>query len=350
MRKIVLFLTTIFFGMALVFANSASTILGIITISDRSEFLSGVVAGRIDKAVFNAIPKVRWLNGLASGLIYAALHDAGSLVWAGCGDWLYSVEELREDRHDRENIVSRLKIFESLVKDVTARNVLFVAVPVPDKAEQVEDQLCGIKADRSRWRDDFWAGAAKAQYQINLRDNWPRPGFWRTDTHWDRQGARFAADKVAQLVIQKIGAGSNSIRLTKGDTRERLGDLARLAGLEEAPRWLAPDRDVEMIDTAEIARPGGLLDETQSPSILLAGSSFSLNSGFLDYLEVDLSREVVQASQAGGGFAGSLLEILEKNPHTLANVSVVIWEFPMRSLSAPLSEAERRFIAQSRPE
>ena len=94
----------------------------------------------------------------------------------------------------------------------------------------------------------------------------------------------------------------------------------------------------------DIGRAGGLLDEASVPSILLAGSSFSLNSSFIEYLQTALGREVGQLSQAGGGFAGALLEVLQQRPEILASTKVVIWEWPMRSLVAPLTEAERRML------
>jgi alginate O-acetyltransferase complex protein AlgJ len=126
-----------------------------------------------------------------------------------------------------------------------------------------------------------------------------------------------------------------------------VGDLARLAGLTAAPPWLAPATEHEVEVKAEIKRSGGLLDDLPAPSIILAGSSYSLNSGFIEYLQASLSREVAQLSQAGGGFAGALLEIIHRRPTVLAGTKVVIWEWPMRSLTAPLTETERRFIQQA---
>ena len=240
-------------------------------------------------------------------------------------------------------------LLDLLVKAAAERNILLVMLPVPDKAEQVEDQLCGLAADQSRLRAGLWAEATKSVEvaPIDLRNRWPSPGYWRTDTHWDRQGARFAADAVAGIINEKLGAGSENVRLVEGPSRERIGDLTRLAGLTESPRWLAPTQEHEVDDRAEIRRSGSLLDATPPPSVVLAGSSYSLNSGFIDYLQTALSREVVQTSQPGGGFAGALLDILERKPAVLAGVKVVIWEWPMRSLTAPPTEAERRFLRQA---
>jgi alginate O-acetyltransferase complex protein AlgJ len=348
MTKIVAVLTVIFLGLVTVAVRGGEAILEVFRTSQLTDFMSGTVSGKVDKAVFEAIPKSPGLNGLASGLLYAGLHDAGSQVWAGCADWLYSIEELRVDRRDAENILFHATLLRSLVNAVAARNIFLVILPVPDKAEQVEDQLCGLRADQTRFRAKLWADATKflEAQQIDLRKRWPRPGYWRTDTHWDRQGARFAADAVARLINEKLGVGAESVRLTTGATRERVGDLARLAGLTDSPRWLAPPYERETDERAEIQRSGGLLDDTPAPSVILAGSSYSLNSGFIEFLQASLSREVAQASQTGGGFAGALLDILERKPGALAGVRVVIWEWPMRSLTAPPTGVEQQFLKQ----
>jgi alginate O-acetyltransferase complex protein AlgJ len=351
--KILTVLAIVFAGFCSVVFRGGESVYAIFRTVQLKDFLSGTLSGKIDRAVFDAIPRSAALNGFAAGLLYKGLRDTGSQVWAGCNDWLYSVEELRANRHDAENIAAHAKLLPLLVQALARRGILLVVVPVPDKAEQVEDQLCGIAADQSRFRARLWtqASSATALDQADLRTRWPHPGYWRTDTHWDSTGARFAAEAVAQIINGKLGPGPERINLTSSAMHERPGDLARLAGLMDSPRWLAPAAEFTGDPRAEIQRSGGLLDDTPSPSVILAGSSFSLNSGFIEYLQASLAREVAQVSEAGGGFAGALLNILQQKPDMLATVKVVIWEWPMRSLTAPLSEAERRFAEQvpSRP-
>jgi alginate O-acetyltransferase complex protein AlgJ len=277
------------------------------------------------------------------------LRDAGPQIWAGCDDWLYSAEELRVDLRDAENMAARIGMLPHLVLAFAERKILLVVVPVPDKAEQVEAQLCGVAADPSRVRANAWAQAAGAAklLQVDLRDQWPRPGYWRTDTHWDTTGAQFAAEATAKLVNSVLGAGTERVSLTRGARHERPGDLARLAGLQDAPKWLAPAAEYAEDARASIQRSGGLLDEAVAPSVLLAGSSYSQNSGFIEYLQAALGREVAQVSEAGGGFAGAPLKMLQQKPDMLAGAKVVIWEWPMRSLVAPLSDAERQMLRQT---
>jgi len=277
MIKILTVLAIIFSGFVSVVVRGGDSLYEILKTAPLKDYLSGSLPGRVDRAVFDAIPRSAGLNGFSAGLLYKELHDAGPVVWAGCNDWLYSAEELRVDRRDAENMAARIRMLPHLVQAFAEHKILLVVVPVPDKAEQVEGQLCGIAADPSRVRANAWAQAAGAAklLQVNLRDQWPRPGYWRTDTHWDSTGAQFAAEATAKLVNGMLGAGTERVSLTRGPLNERPGDLARLAGLQDAPKWLAPAAEYVRDARASIQRSGGLLDEATAPSVLLAGSSFS---------------------------------------------------------------------------
>jgi alginate O-acetyltransferase complex protein AlgJ len=53
---------------------------------------------------------------------------------------------------------------------------------------------------------------------------------------------------------------------------------------------------------------------------------------------------VVQLSEEGGGFDGALFALLQKHRNTLAQAKVVVWEFPERSLTQPLTADERAYL------
>ena len=118
----------------------------------------------------------------------------------------------------------------------------------------------------------------------------------------------------------------------------------RLSNLDHSYEWSGPAPDIQSETALKITRTGGLLDDVAAPSVVLAGSSFSRNSGFADYLSAALSREVAQKSRDGGGFAGALLDIIENSPQILKETRLVVWEMPVRTLTQPLTEAERRFL------
>jgi len=344
--KIATALAIIFAGASAVVWRGTDSLLSIFRSAELTDFLSGTLAGKVDRAVFDAIPRSADLNGLAAGLMYRGLGDAGAQVRAGCGDWLYSIEELKQDRQDASRIAERATVLRHVVRSFAQHGILLVIAPVPDKTEQVATELCGLPAEQSRFRRAQWtlATGTDEPRDIDLRTGWPQPGYWRTDTHWDNTGARFAAERVAASIRQKLGNGSQDIRLALGNRQRRFGDLARLADLTDAPAWLAPAPEYEQKVQAEVVRSGGLLDEAPTPPVILAGSSFSMNSGFVEYLQASLGWEVAQVSEAGGGFSGAILKVLQ-NPNRLSGVKVVIWEWPMRSLVAPLSEVEQQIVA-----
>ena len=102
----------------------------------------------------------------------------------------------------------------------------------------------------------------------------------------------------------------------------------------------APERP----ETVAWQTSGGLLDTGPAPDVILTGSSYSRNSGFADVLGLALGREVVQLSEDGGGFDGAIFALFAQHRKTLAEAKVVVWEFPERSLTQPLSDDERAYL------
>lgn len=350
MLRALLVLAVIYAGLVGVLTRGRDALGDVLGTTTMADLTDGRFAQKIDKAIFGAVPRSTALDGLGTGLEYRLLGDAGAQVYAGCGDWLYTMEELRAEHRDGETMTFRAELLRRLAHEVGVTGARLVIVPVPDKAAQVDDKLCGVTAAQSRLRDRFWneLGHVEGAMIVDLRANWPKPGYWKTDTHWDQTGARFAAERIAQAVPRTDEPGRSAVKLIEGPMRERTGDLARQSGLTEAPRRLAPAPEQEREFKADIPRSGGLLDDTPEPTIILAGSSFSLNSGFPEFLAAALAEEVAQVSQPGGGFAGALLETLEKRAGSLGKAKIVIWEWPMRSLTFPVSEAEKNYMRQTR--
>ena len=310
--------------------------------------LDGKLGSVVDKQVVAALPKTPLLDDLASGLAYLALKDAGAQVRAGCPGWLFLAEELLEVKGGEANLSARLTLAARLRDDLAARGVALVVLPVPDKAVLAAEGRCGLPASRqAEARPAAWrAGSAGlALDQVDIAEGWPGGAFLRTDTHWNVAGARFAAGRLAAAVARRLGPGDTKVALEEGAPKPRPGDLMRLAGLARTYPWSGPVPDEVGEVTARLARSGGLLDDAAGPVVLLAGSSFSLNSGFADLLQAALGREVAQKSREGSGFAGALLDILDETPQMLDAVKLVVWEFPMRALTLPLTEAERRRLA-----
>ncbi len=311
--------------------------------------VDGRFTAALGRSVDEAMPKSVTLNGWIDGLLYWTLGDAGPQVRVGCDGWLYLSEELVETPHGDAHLAQRVKLAGAIAAELARKGARLVIVPVPDKALAATEGLCGLKASaQARHRFDMWKqqSASLGLTQVDIGKSWPSPGYWRTDTHWDQKGAHYAAGRVSDAIKEMLGPGSVDMELkVLPEQRDRVGDLTTLAGLARTAALFGPAPDREYPVDLKIKRSGGLLDEVPAPDALLVGSSYSLNSYFYEYLQAATSREIVQKSLAGGGFAGAMLDVLENNPGVLEQVRLVVWEWPVRTLTLPLSAQEKKFLA-----
>ena len=351
----VLFLLVIVAGFAFVVARFATpdgrdpfSVMGWTQIAD------GEFTKKVDDGVVAALPKSNALDGLQAGLEYRVLDDAGPQVRAGCFGWLFLGEEVWEVKNGDRNLAQHLAIAKRVAADFARRRVGLVILTVPDKARVAATQLCEQRVSpQAQARLALWNRlvAEVPVTKVDIVEGWPgKPGYWRTDTHWDREGARFAAMRTAQAVDGILnGRGSERADVTKASQAQiRPGDLMHLSNLQNAPSSLQPPPDMERAQTIAWHRSGGLLDTRPPADVILAGSSYSKNSGFIDALGLALGREVVQLSQDGAGFDGAMFALLNKHRTTLARTKVVVWEFPERSLTQPLTDDEHAYLNDNR--
>lgn len=313
--------------------------------------IDGHVTAVLDKQVVGALPGTPTLDGLMAGLTYLVLDDAGPQVRAGCPGWLFITEEIAFQKGGDANLAARLKIAAKVRDAMKARGVEMLVMPVPDKISVSRDGRCGLPVSRqAQGRLAAWrAGTADlGLQQVDVITGFPADGYLRTDTHWNVEGARYAAEKLAAAITARLGPGAEKVELTQGPPQPRIGDLMTLSGLNRSYTWSGPAPDMQGEVSSRIIRSGGLLDDVPPPSVVLIGTSFSLRSGFPDFLAAALSREVGQKSREGGAFAGAMLEILLDNPHVLDGTRLVVWELPVRTLTYPLTEAERRFLGDEK--
>ncbi|WP_343315328.1 hypothetical protein AAIB41_17895 [Brucella sp. BE17] len=353
-------LSTIGF-LLLIFAGLGNLAFHVLTNSDQDlserldtswrSAMDGRLTGEIGRNIDKAMPNSKLLNGLIDGFVYQTLGDTGPQVREGCPGWFFLTEELVETPNGEAHLADRVKLAKAITAELARSDTALVVVPVPDKAQTLTGQeMCHLQSSaQAHKRFSEWNARSEplALLQVNIGKNWPRPGYWKTDTHWDQHGAQHAANQVAVAISQNIGAGSTAMHL-ENCSRENIrpGDLVTLAGLGMTQDIFGPNMESECPVKLKIERSGGLLDDAPEPDVLLAGSSYSLNSYFHDYLQADSNREIVQKSQAGGGFAGALLDILENNPQLLRKIKLVVWEWPVRSLTLPLTEQEKRFLSK----
>jgi alginate O-acetyltransferase complex protein AlgJ len=311
----------------------------------------GGYSKQIDDDVVAAVPGSHSIDGVVAGLEYSFLNDAGAQVRTGCRGWLFLGEELFEVEGGEQNLIDRASLARLFANYFQKRHIRFAMLTVPDKARIERTELCAQQSsDQEQIRLKSWKALALAvpAIQIVSLDGWPSGAtYWRTDTHWNRIGARFAAARTAEAVrtaLIKDAIELSNVSIAK-DSQPRPGDLMHLSNLSNAPLVLRPPADFDRSVAVIWNRAGGLLDTGPPADVLLVGSSFSRNSGFIDSLALDLKHEVVQLGEDGSEFDGSLLDLLEKHRKALAKAKAVIWEFPERSLSQDLTAKERSILA-----
>jgi len=316
----------------------------------QASWRDGAATQALDRRVEELAAPAPAVRRVINGVLYAVTGDADPQVRSGCPGWLFLTEELVETPGGEHNLERRVALARKLAADLARRGIAVVSVPVPDKAEQAASGLCGLPVSRqARGRRLAWqqASAGLALRQVDLHDGWVAPGYWRTDTHWNRDGAKFAAHRVAAEALAYVPAGDVAMRLSvAARSGARIGDLTRLAGLAGNVPPFAPRPDLDHDETLDIHHGGGLLDDVAAPTVVLAGSSYSLNSGFADYLQLAMKQEIAQQSRVGSGFAGSAIELLRHHPERLQGVRLLIWEWPLRSLYQPLTDDENAYLAQ----
>ena len=321
----------------------------------QASWLDGSITQSLDQHIGKIMPGSKAAHGWINGALYAVTGDPDPQVRSGCPGWLFLTEEVVETPQGEQHLQQRLALAHKLLQQLQQRGITVIAVPVPDKVEQAKSALCALHvAPQAAGRRQAWnkASAGLPVTQVDLHTGWVTPSYWRTDSHWDRQGAAFAAARVSNTIEQTIAqtkpgfvAGTTAMQLVPATTSHaRIGDLMRLASIENNRPPFAPAADIEHDATLTIAHSGGLLDDVAAPVVMLAGSSYSLNSGFIDYLQLQLQQEIVQRSRVGSGFAGSLLDLLQQ-PERLDGIELLIWEWPLRILYQPLTSEEKAYLA-----
>lgn len=323
-------------------------------------FLAGRTAGAVNHAMAHDLPGGALLQ-VAGGVIrWRVFGSGGPQVAVGCGGWLYLMDELRPWPDAAKAMAARADALHRVAAALKARGIGLVVVLVPDKARIETAPACGVPYSVQAQNR---LGAFKALVgDIPLVDLAPvfaaahRPLYYRTDTHWNQDGAAIAAQSIAAAAGSAAITRDRVFKTEAGPEAERAGDLLRLMSLEDVPDLaikLRPLPDHERPDTTRQvegpAEAGGLLDDAPVPDVVLLGSSFSLNGNFHGRLQQSLGAAVGQFGQAGGAFWGSAKDYFRSPAFTETPPKLVVWEFPERVLSQPIGDEEAAFLAVGIP-
>lgn len=318
-------------------------------------FLAGRTASAVNHAMAHDLPIGPFLQAAGGVLRWRLFGSGGPQVAAGCGGWLYLMEELRPWPGAAEAMAARAAALRRVAGALAARGIALAVVVVPDKARIETEGACGIPySAQANGRLAALGALLRGLPVVDLDSVFAAaagPLYYRTDTHWNQRGAALAARTVAAAVRAPI-TRDRVFTTQAGPETDRAGDLLRLMSLDGVPDWRlklrpAPDRErpETTVQTDGPAVAGGLLDDAPVPDIVLLGSSFSLNGNFHGRLQEALGAAVGQFGEAGGAFWGSARDYFRSPAFVETPPKLVIWEFPERVAGQPIAAEEAAFLA-----
>lgn len=320
-------------------------------------FLAGRFAAAVNYVMAHNLPVDPYVRAAGGFFRWRLFDSGGPQVRVGCNDWLFLTEELRPWPDAAAAMRERVAGLARIRDRLAAQNITLLVTIVPDKARVHAEQLCGAPLSaqaEGRHAELVAAFAERGITPIPLLEPLralarEKPAYWRTDTHWNQDGAALAARQIAAAAagLNFDRPGGFTTRFAAEETNGP-GDLLRLMGLDIMPDgWRpAPDRQRLATTTAPAPAGGGLLDDDAQPQVALIGSSYSLNANFHGFLQEALGAAVTNLAQAGGGFAGAARTYFAGATFREAPPRVIIWEVLERAMAQPVGEEERAFLAQ----
>ncbi|MBI2292258.1 MAG: hypothetical protein HYU73_18460 [Betaproteobacteria bacterium] len=284
---------------------------------------------------------------------WVALGDLGPRVRRGCDDWLFLADELVVHPGREQVFHARLAMIERVARFLEPRSIALVVVPVPDKSRLATPYLCGIErapalADRlQRFAAGLKARNIKAVDLLPALSARDGEGYYRTDTHWNERGARRVAEAIAANLRRWELAPSAQLTfdVTAEPERERVGDLIRLAGLDQVSRPMRPRGDLESpVRIKQIPKQAvGILDDVAAPEVTVIGTSFSRRGGFVGYMSLVLAAPVANMAQDGGGMFTAAIDYFRNPAFAETPPRVIVWEIPERLLDEPIAASDERW-------
>jgi len=317
-------------------------------------FLAGRTAAAVNHVMAHDLPADGLLRAIGGVLRWKIFGAGGTQVLPGCHDWLFLAEEVRPWPGAEAAMAERAALVGAVAARLARQDIQLRVAVVPDKARMLPGARCGVPyAAQARARLPAFLAALAAQRieAVNLAAVLGDQGeglFYRSDTHWNQEGARRAAAALAAALPEGLNRASEFRTEAALDETNGPGDLLRLMSLDRVPNRLRPRPDREFVETTsaiEAAEAGSILDDAPIPEILLLGSSFSVNANFHGALQQAARAPVANQALAGGAFARAAVQYFASPAWRETPPRVVLWEMPERVLNQPLGPDERALRA-----
>lgn len=311
---------------------------------------NGELARAFEKGYDENFPGRTLGINLWGAIAYLLFREGKPGVVIGREHWLYTAEEFGASPGARPQVEAHLE----LVAEVAGRleqhgSVLMVAL-VPAKT-RVQSETLGKRQPAELHRALYGqalsalrARSVTAPDLLGALVACKASGdvFLRTDTHWTPDGARCAAERLANdAALAGLRAGQPALYRTRVETVEQhRGDLMTFLPLAPWFAGLLPPADrLELRRTEPVdgVAAGGLLDEAPRPEVVLVGTSYSANPrwNFAGALQESFGEDIANyAAEARGPFR-PMLEYLDSADFRSAPPRLVIWEMPERYFPMP---------------
>lgn len=305
----------------------------------------------LEKALERYMPQRDALITFANALRWRLTGGANEQVRLGRGDWIFLTEELQYASAGEARQQQRTALLRDAAQALAAKGVTLVVALVPDKARLHADLVVGGYPDYAQARyaqalSQLREGGVAVADTLAALQQAQREGevYYRTDTHWNQRGAQAAARSVAEVVAPMVAQQPRTRFVTAAATAqpsERVGDLLRLMGLQDAPAFWRPAPDQERTETTTeqaSAQDGASLFGDATVPVVLTGTSYSLRGNFHGYLQQALGVKVLNVARDGGGLLQASEKYLHDDAFLQTPPTVLVWEVPERFLTLALTD------------
>lgn len=305
--------------------------------------LRGALTARLDSVYRRSLPHRDQAIGMMGAMRYLTLGEGRKGVIAGSDGWLFTAEEVRPGPASLDIPLDRI---EAVRDRLSTSGTRLVIVPVPGKLDvQVANSDPETAQGIAELYDRFLDGLARRGVSVldsraALRaEAVSGQAFYRTDTHWTPAGADAVARGLASSGL--VPPGPTAFTVTSLAVDRFTGDLVSFVTSDKYAPLVGLTPEIATPYTAA-AEPGPDLDifaGAASGATVLVGTSYSANPtwSFAEALKIALGRDVLNVAVEGQGPVQPMLDYLASAEFRDVPPKLVIWEFPVRYLTDPMT-------------
>jgi len=278
---------------------------------------------------------------------YVIFGEGRKGVVVGKDGWLFSSEEYRAAGDELKSVAEAARAVADVRDQLAKRGTELVVLPLPAKADIYREHTSYPSlSDEMEQRYAAFRTALTAQdiktvdaRTALLAAKSEGELFLKGDTHWSPKGASVVASATAQAAGPVVSPVP--FTLSEDETLPVEGDLTKFI---VSPQYasavnLAPERVTRLRAAAE--QPADLTgsDLFSGPSIAIAlvGTSYSANENwsFAASLMGAMGADIVNYAEEGHGPFLPMRQYLDSDAAKDTPPKLVIWEIPVRYLTAP---------------